>query len=75
MSKVILEYLNNVLHTKDNKIIYISVSIVLICISPMLFVLFNTLSIGFLLYFRINLRDLLFTAVMLIYWFMSPRFQ
>jgi uncharacterized membrane protein SpoIIM required for sporulation len=36
---------------KNYKKIYIPVSIVLLCISPILFVLFNTLSIGFFFFF------------------------
>ena len=43
---------------KHYKYIYIPVSIVLICFSPILFVFFNSVLIGFLLYARINLRDL-----------------
>lgn len=70
LSSIILKYKNIVLHKKNHKIIYILVSMVLICISPMLFVLFNTLSVGFLLYFRINLRDLFqINIFFLLVWF------
>jgi len=63
-------YTKKQMEMKNYRLIYIPVSIVLICISPMLFVLFNTLSIGFLLYFRINLRDLFqINIFFLLVWF------
>lgn len=50
--------LNETQILKNYKYIYVPLSIVLICISPILFVFFNALSIGFLLYYHTNLRDL-----------------
>lgn len=55
---------------KNYKKIYIPVSILLICISPILFLFFNTLSISFILYSRVNLRDLFqINIFFLLVWF------